>query len=103
MVPAEDPTEHFGTKRRVVIWLYIQSVPMSVKVIWEVKTLMLFRCHLKNGRCLYESDISDFRVKQVIGVLQTSQRAKSNLSLLHIINYHLQSNPPPVDCVFLVF
>ena len=52
MVPAEDPKEHFGTKRRVVVWLYIQSVPISCKVIWEVKTLMLFRCRFKNGRCL---------------------------------------------------
>ena len=69
MVPAEDPTEQFGTKRRVVVWLYIQSVPISCKEIWEVKTLMIFRCRLKNGRCLYESDISSFRVKQAFRVL----------------------------------
>ena len=25
MVPAEDPKEHFGTKRRVVVWLYISK------------------------------------------------------------------------------
>ena len=42
MVPAEDPKEHFDTKRRVVVCLYIQSVPISCKVIWKDKMLMLF-------------------------------------------------------------
>ena len=87
MVPAEDPKEHFGTKRRVVVWLYIQSVPISCKVIWEVKTLMLFRCRLKNGRCLYESDISDFRVKQAFRVLWTSKRSHTKLAFTAY--YHL--------------
>ena len=87
MVPAEDPTGHFGTKRRVVVWLYIQSVPISCKVIWEVKTLMLFRCRLKNGRCLYESDISSFRVKQTFRVLWTSKRSHTKLAFTAY--YHL--------------
>ena len=87
MVPAEDPKEHFDTKRRVVVWLYIQSVPISCKVIWEVKTLMLFRCRLKNGRCLYESDTSDFRVRQAFRVLWKSKRGHTKLAFTAY--YHL--------------
>ena len=96
MVPAEAPKEHFGTKRRVVVWLYIQRVPISCKVIWEVKTLMLFTCHLKNGRWLYESDISSFRVKQAFRVLWTSKRGHTKLAFTayyHLAKPTIKKNP----------
>ena len=102
MVPAEDPTEHFGTKRRVVVWLYIQNVPISCKVIWEVKTLMLSRCHLKNGRFFFLNLDAKIKMFQICGacmnliypVLESNKRLESyehpkgaipNLLLLRII------------------
>ena len=101
MVPAEDPKEHFGTKRRVVVWLYIQSVPIPCKVIWEDKTLVLFRCHLKNGRFFLNLDakIKMFQTRGacmnlIYPVLESNKRLESyehpkgaipNLLLLRII------------------